>query len=49
MNELNVTVIEQPGEIGQTVAQRLCAFLLRYYAEHKEEIDAMMKEKEESA
>lgn len=48
-SELNVTVIEQPGEICQTAAQRLCTFLLRYYAEHKEEIDAMMKKKEESA
>ena len=49
MNELNVTVIEQPGEICQTAAQRLCTFLLRYYAEHKEEIDAMVKEKEATA
>lgn len=48
-SELNVTVIEQPGEICQTAAQRLCTFLLRYYAEHKEEIDAMMKKKEANA
>lgn len=49
MDDMTVTVIEQPGEICQTAAQRLCTFLLRYYAEHKSEIDAMMKEKEESA
>jgi len=49
MNDLNVTVIEKQGEICQTAAQRICTFLLRYYAEHKEEIDAMMKEKEASA
>ena len=46
MNDLNVTVIEKQGEICQTAAQRLCTVLLRYYADHKEEIDAMMKEKE---
>lgn len=44
MNELNVTIIEQPGEIGQETAKALCSLILHYYAEHKEEID---KDKEQ--
>ena len=43
MNELNVTVIEQPGEIGQGTAKALCSLILNYYAEHKEEIDKEQK------
>lgn len=44
MDELNVTVIEQPGEIGQGTAKALCSLILHYYTEHKEEID---KDKEQ--
>jgi len=48
-NEISVTVTEQPGEISAEKSRQLCTLILQYYAAHKEEIDAMMNEKEESA
>lgn len=45
MKDLNVTVIEQPGQIGANKARALCDFLLGYYAEHREEIDRMVEER----
>lgn len=44
MKELNVTVIEQPGQLGRMKASTLCAFFLRYYEEHKEEVDRKVEE-----
>ena len=38
-NEINVTVIEQPGKLSSMKASALCAFFLRFYEEHKEEVD----------
>lgn len=43
-NEINVTVIEQPGKLGSMKASALCAFFLRFYEEHKEEIDRKVEE-----
>ena len=44
MTELNVTVIEQPGQLGRMKASALCAFFLRFYKEHKEEVDSKVEE-----
>lgn len=44
MTELNVTVIEQPGKLGRMKASALCAFFLRFYEEHKEEVDRKVEE-----
>lgn len=43
-NEINVTVIEQPGKLGSMKASALCAFFLRFYEEHKEEVDRKVEE-----
>jgi hypothetical protein len=43
-SNLNVIVVEQPGEIGKMKARQLCAFLERYYEEHKEEVDRRVAE-----
>lgn len=45
MDELNVRVIEQPGEIGQETAKAMCSLILHYYAEHKEEIEKGKEQK----
>lgn len=44
MSEIKVTVIEQPGKLGSMKASALCAFLLRFYEEHKEEVDRRAEE-----
>ena len=44
MNEIKVTVIEQPGKLGSMKASALCAFFLRFYEEHKEEVDHKVEE-----
>lgn len=44
MSEIKVTVIEQPGRLGSMKARALCAFLLRFYEEHKEEVDRKVEE-----
>lgn len=44
MSEIKVTVIEQPGKLGGMKASALCAFFLRFYEEHKEEVDRKVEE-----
>lgn len=44
MSEIKVTVIEQPGKLGSMKASALCAFFLRFYEEHKEEVDRKVEE-----
>lgn len=44
MSEIKVTVIEQPGKLGRMKASALCAFFLRFYEEHKEEVDRKVEE-----
>lgn len=44
MAEIKVTVIEQPGKLGSMKARALCAFFLRFYEEHKEEVDRKAEE-----
>ena len=44
MSEIKVTVIEQPGKLGIMKASALCAFFLRFYEEHKEEVDRKVEE-----
>lgn len=44
MSEIKVTVIEQPGKLGDMKARALCAILLRFYEENKEEVDRKVEE-----
>lgn len=44
MSEIKVTVIEQPGKLGRQKASALCAFFVRFYEEHKEEVDRKVEE-----
>lgn len=44
MAEIKVTVIEQPGKLGRQKARALCAFFVRFYEEHKEEVDRKAEE-----
>lgn len=44
MTELEVTVIEQPGKLGDMKARALCAILLRFYEENKEEVERRAEE-----
>lgn len=44
MQELNVTVIEQPGALGRMKASALAAFFVQFYADHKDEVDRKVEE-----
>lgn len=44
MSEIKVTVIEQKGKLGRQKARALCAFFVRFYEEHKEEVDRKVEE-----
>lgn len=44
MKELNVTVIEQPGQLGKMKASALAAFFVQFYADHKDEVDRKVEE-----
>jgi hypothetical protein len=53
-SDIKVTVIEHQGKLGDMKARALCAFLLRFYEENKEDVDRraeeirQSREKEES-
>ena len=44
MDKIRVTVIEQPGRLGNAKARAICAYLVSYYQEHKEEVDRKVRE-----
>lgn len=47
MNELNVTVIEQPGALGREKARQLAQILARYYRDAPPELRAEIDRKAE--
>ncbi|MBQ8921026.1 MAG: hypothetical protein IJ060_02570 [Oscillospiraceae bacterium] len=44
MNDIKVTVTEQPGKLGSMKASALAAFFVQFYADHKDEVDRKVEE-----
>jgi len=44
MDKIRATVTEQPGRLSRAKARAICAYLMGYYAEHKDEVDRRVGE-----